>query len=156
MLYLLTRAQCQICVFHTEVCPNAFTCCRQRFEIFIGRCDTKPINTASVPFDCDMFDSPVPLPVLVKSISDFIKLPFMGLWIPLAKSQRDTIIGQRPARLFKRERFELMPFFDPRLTAEFLEEADISIINAFQFLLYCLTRQGVPMRVRRPFQVGYM
>ena len=27
VLFLLTRAECQICVFHTEVCPNTLTRC---------------------------------------------------------------------------------------------------------------------------------
>ena len=29
VLFLFTPAKCQIRVFHTEVCPNALTCCRQ-------------------------------------------------------------------------------------------------------------------------------
>ena len=37
VLYFFTRAQCQIGVFHSEVCPNAFTCCRQRFKIGVVR-----------------------------------------------------------------------------------------------------------------------
>ena len=30
-LYLFACGKCQICVFHTEVCPNALTCRWQRF-----------------------------------------------------------------------------------------------------------------------------
>ena len=36
VLDFLTRAQCQVRVFHAEVCPNALTCCRQWFKICIG------------------------------------------------------------------------------------------------------------------------
>ena len=43
VLFLLTRAECQICVFHAEVCPNAFTCCRQRSKIRVGCYYVKPI-----------------------------------------------------------------------------------------------------------------
>ena len=49
-----------------------------------------------------------------------------------------------------------MAFFDFRFTAKFLEKSDIRIINAPQLLLYRLTWQGIPMWVRRPFQIGYV
>ena len=89
VLYLLTRAQCQVSVFHTGfglgidqihslyyiVCPNAFTCCRQRSKISIGCCDTKPISTATVTFDGDTTDTTVPLAVFMKRIRHPIKLP---------------------------------------------------------------------------------
>ena len=39
-LYLLACTQCQIRVFHTEVCPYALTCCRQDFSSSRVCCDT--------------------------------------------------------------------------------------------------------------------
>ena len=86
VLYLITRGKCQIGVFHAKVCPNAFTCCRQRSKICRGCRDAKPIASATITLDCDMFDSPLPLAVLVKSISHFIILPFTRIGMPLAKS----------------------------------------------------------------------
>ena len=153
VLFLLTRAECQVRVFHTQVCPNALTCCRQRSKIRVGRCDTKPIASATITLDCDMFDTPVPLAVLVERISHFIKLPLTRLGIPLTKSQRDTIIEQRPTCLFKCEGLELMTFLDFRFTAKFLEKTNIRSVNPSKFLLYRLTRQGVPMRMCGAFQI---
>ena len=50
MLFLFTRAQRQICVFHAEVCPNAFTCCRQQFCFYKVGEDVEPIVTAVISF----------------------------------------------------------------------------------------------------------
>ena len=61
VLYLFTRAKGQVCVFHAEVCPNAFTCCRQRFEIFIGCCKTKPIVSATITLYRNLANPPMPL-----------------------------------------------------------------------------------------------
>ena len=96
VLYLFTRAKCQICVFHTEVCSYAFTCSGQRSKICIGRCNTKPIVPATITLDCDKTDSSVPLTMLMESIWNFIKLPFACFRIPFTEGQRDTIIFQRP------------------------------------------------------------
>ena len=54
-LYFLAIAQCQKCVFHTEVCTYTFTRSLQRFSICVVSCDTKPIITARVAFDGDSF-----------------------------------------------------------------------------------------------------
>ena len=99
VLDFLTRAKCQVCVFHTEVCPNAFTCCQQWFKICISCRYTKPIVSAIITFDYDTADSAMPLAVFMKRIRHFIKLPFACLEIPFTESQRDTIDFQRPPRL---------------------------------------------------------
>ena len=154
VLFLLTRAQCQICVFHTEVCPNALTCCRQRF-CFYKVCNyVKPIITTSVTFYCDTTDVSIELTVLVERIRNFIISPLPS--IPFTTGNRHTIVIQRPTRLFEGEGFKLMPFFDLRSTAKFLEKSVIRQVNASQFLLDRLTRQSVPMRVGRPFQIRHV
>ena len=136
VLDFLTRAKGQVSVFHTEVCPNAFTCCRQRFEICIGRCNTKPIITTSVTFDCDTTDSAMPLAVFMKSICNFIKLPFSRLRIPFTESQRDTIIFYRPPCFSgEGDRFELMSLFDFRSTTEFLEKSVIRSMDTLQLFV---------------------
>ena len=65
-LYFLTCVQRQKCVFHTEVCPNAFTCCQQNFNVVRIRCDTYPIVAASITFDSDMSYITRPLAVFKK------------------------------------------------------------------------------------------
>ena len=153
VLYLFTRAQCQESVFHAKVCPNAFTRCRQRFKTCIGRCDAKPIVSASITLDCDTTGSPMPLAVFMESIGNAVKLPLP--FIPFFESERDTIVLQRPPRTSRKgDRFKLMSRFDMRSTAEFIEKSLIRCVNAFEFLLDRLARQGVPMRVRGPFQLG--
>ena len=91
-LYLFTRVQRQKCVFHTEVRPNAFTCCRQNFYVFRIRRDTKPVATTVITFDCDMSYSTCPFSVFEKGKWNFIKLPLTRLRIPFTKTQCDTII----------------------------------------------------------------
>ena len=153
VLYLLTRAKRQICVFHPEVCPNAFTCCRQRFKICVGRRYTDPISPESITLYRNFGDSSVPLAVLVKSIGDFIKLPFTGLWMPLAKSQCDTVIGQRPPSGTRiRHRLKLTSRLNMRSTPKLLKKTVIRFMNTLEFLLHRLAWQGVPMRVCRLFQ----
>ena len=153
VLDFLTRAKGQISVFHAEVCPNAFTCCWQRLEICIGRCDTKPIITASVSFDGESANSSMPLSVFMERIRNFIKLPLTRLRIPFTKRQRDTIVFQRPPRFTGvSDRLKLVSRFDMRSTAKFLEKSIISFMNPSQFLLNRLTRQGFPMRVCRILQ----
>ena len=130
VLDFLTRAQCQVRVFHAEVgFPNALTCCRKpRFKICIGCYYTKPIITTSVTFDCDTTDSAMPLAVFMESIWNFIKLPFSRLGIPLTKTKGDTIIFQRPPRLSRKgDRFELMSLFDFRSTTKFLKNRSYAL-----------------------------
>ena len=154
VLFFLTRAQCQIRVFHAEVCPNAFTCCRQWFKICISCRYTKPIVSAIITFDCDTAESAMPLAVFMKRIWHFIKLPFVCFRIPFTESQRDTIVFQRPTRFTGvSERLKLVTLFDFRSTAKFLEKSVVCLMNPFQFLLDCLRRQRLPMRVRRAFQI---
>ena len=142
VLYLLTRVKCQVCVFHAEVCPNAFTCCRQRFKIFIGRCKTKPIVPATITLYRNLANPPMPLTVFMKCVGDPIKLPFTCFRIPFTKSQRKPIVLQRPTRRTRvSDRFELMSFFDFRSATKFLKKTIISFINTHQFLLHRLTRQ---------------
>ena len=153
VLYFFTRAKRQICVFHAEVCPNALTCCRQRSKICVGRRYTDPISSTSITLNCDSANRSVPLTVFVKCIRYPIKLPFTRLWIPLAKSQCDTVIKQRPTRTSRiRHRLKLVSRLNMRSTTKFLEKSDISVINPYKFLLHRLTRQHFPMRVRRFLQ----
>ena len=155
VLYLLTRAQWHISVFHAEVCPNAFTCCGQPFRFYKVSQNTKPILTTSVTLYRDTADISFKLTVLMERISHFIRSPFTV--IPFSEIECEAIVFQSPARLFKREGLQLMPFFDFRSAPQFLEKSDIPLINAPQLLLDRLTRKpGFPMRVGRPFQIGYV
>ena len=148
VLLLFTRAKCQVCVFHAEVCPNALTCCRQRFEIRVGCCYANPILSASITFEGNTTHSAMPLPVFMERICHFIKTPFACLRMPLTEGDRDTIIFQRPARFSRKgHRLELMSRLDMRSTAEFLEKTVIRCINPSEFLLDRLTWQRIPMRV---------
>ena len=150
VLFLLTRAQRQICVFHTEVRPNTLTRCRQRLRFYKVGYYAKPIVTTSVALDCDTANSSMKLTVFMKRISDFIISPFTV--VPFSKGDRDTIVFQKPACLFECEGLELMPFLDFWSTTKFLEKSHIGCVNPFEFLLDRLTRQSVPMRVCRPLQ----
>ena len=152
VLFFLTHAECQVCVFHAEVCPNAFTCCRQRSKIRVG-CDyAEPIVSAIVSLDCDTADTSMPLAVLMESIWYFIKSPLTLL--PLTEGERDTIIFQRPPGFSRKgDRLELVSLFDVRSTPEFLEKPIICQMDTFQLLLNCLAWQSIPMRVRRLFQI---
>ncbi len=47
-----------------------------------------------------------------------------------------------------------MSFFDFRSATQFLEKSVIRQVDAFEFFLERLTRQGVPMRVCRSLQLG--
>ena len=152
VLFLLTRAECQVCVFHTEVCPNALTCCRQKFG-FYKVCEyVEPIITTSVTLDGDMTNVSIKLTVFMECIRDFIISPFTV--IPFTKGKGDTIPSQRPTRLLKHKRFKFMTGFPFRLTPKFLEKSHIRCINTPQLLLDRLTRQRIPMRMCRSFQLG--
>ncbi len=151
VLDFLTRAECQISVFHAEVCPNALTCCWQRFEVCIGRYYTKPIVSTTLTFDCDTPESAMPLAVLVKCISHFIKPPFT--LIPLAKCKYDTVVSKVIPSLFKSDRLKLMARFDMGFTPQFIKEPLIRIINAFQLCLDRLAWQRLPMWVCAAFQI---
>ena len=154
VLYLLTRAKCQVCVFHAEICPNAFTCCRQRSKIFIGCCKTKPIVPATITLYRNLTKSPMPLTVLMKGVRYPIKLPFACFRIPFTKGYRKPIVFQRPTcRTRVSDRFKFMSLFNLWSTTEFLEKTIISFINTSKLLLNSLTRQRLPMRVCRPFQL---
>ena len=170
VLFLLTRAQRQICVFHTGfglgidqihslyyiVCPDTLTRRGQRFRFYkIGE-DVQPILTAGITFDRNTADISFKLTVLMERIRNFIILPLTRPRIPFTQRQRDTVIFQRPTRLFQREGLKLMAFFDFRSTPEFLEKTDIRLINTPQLLLDRLTRQRFPMRVGGAFQLGHM
>ena len=130
VLFLFTRVQRQIRVFHTEVCPNAFTYCRQRFEVGVGCCYANPIVTASITFDGNTTHSSMPLVVFMESIWHFIKPPLT--LIPFAKCERDTILFQRPPRLTGvGNRLKLIFSFDFRSATEFFEKTDIRCVNPF-------------------------
>ena len=120
VLFLFTRAKNQISVFHTEVCPNALTCYRQRFKIRVGCDDVKPIVSTGISLDGDTTNSSVPLAVFMESIRDFIKSPLT--LIPLAKCEGDTIVFQRPTRFsWIGDRLKLVSLFDFRSTPSFLK-----------------------------------
>ena len=168
VLFLFTRAERQICVFHTGfglgidqihslyymVCPNTLTRCRQRFCFYKIREYVEPIITASVALDRDTPDIPVKLTVLMERIPNFIMSPFAC--IPFSEVEGEPIVSQRPARLFQGERFELVSRLDMGSAAKSLEKTLIRQVNTFEFLLNRLAWQGLPMRVRRAFQLGYV
>ena len=151
VLLLFTRAKCQVSVFHTEICPNALTCCWQRFEVGIGRCYAKPIVATSITLDCDTTDSSMPLTVFMKRIRHFIKTPLT--FITLTECEGDTIVSEFVSALFKSDRLKLMARFDMRFTAEFIKEPLIRIINAFQLCLNRLGRQQLLMWMCGSFQI---
>ena len=154
VLFLFTRAECQVRVFHTEVCPNTLTRCWQRLCFYKVREYVEPIITARVTLYRDTADISFKLTVLMERISNFIMSPFTV--IPFSEIEGEAIVFQRPTRLFQCEGFKLMAFLDFRSTPKFFEKSDIRLINAPQLLLYRLTRQRFPMRVCRPFQIGYV
>ena len=154
VLFLLTRAECQVRLFHTEVCPNTLTRCWQRFRFYKVREYVGPIITARVTLYRDTADSAFKLTVLMERISNFIMSPFTS--VPFSEIEGEAMVFQRPTHLFECEGFKLMAFLDFRSTPKFFEKSDICLINAPQLLLYRLTRQGFPMRVCRPFQVRQM
>ena len=154
VLFFLTCAERQICVFHTEICPNTLTRRWQRFGFYKVGDDIQPIITARVALYRDTTDIPIKLTVFMKRISDFIISPFT--LVPFPKGEGDTIVIQRPACLFERQGFKLMPFLDVRSTAEFLEKTDIRSINASQLLLDRLAWQRLPMWVCRSFQIRHV
>ena len=150
VLDLLTRAKRQICVFHTEVCPNTSTCCWQRFSIYNVCGDAKPIITTSVTFECYAVDVSVPLAVFEERKWHFIKPPLARISMPLTKTQRDTIIFQFPTRLSRKgDRLKLVFRFHMRSTPKFIEKTIVCLMNTFQFRLNRLARQCFPMRVCR-------
>ena len=69
-LYLLTCAECQICVLHSEVCPNALTCRWHRFGRSIVCCDTKVVVSTRITFYRDLLNSTFPITVFVKCERD--------------------------------------------------------------------------------------
>ena len=154
VVFLFTRAQCQVCVFHTEVCPNTLTRCWQKFRFYKVGYDIKPIITAVISFERDTAYISFKLTVFMERISDFVMSPFTV--IPLPEIESEAIVIQRPSRLFQCEGLELMAFFNLRSTAKFLEKTLIRQVNTFEFLLDRLTRQGFPMWMRRAFQLGYV
>ena len=154
VLDLLTRGKRQVSVFHTEVCPNALTCCWQRFEICIGCYDIKPIISAIITLDSNTADSSMPLAVLMKRIRHFVILPLTCSRIPFSKCQCDTVIIQRPACVSGVcYRLKLVSRFSFWFSTKFFEKTHIRLVNPFEFLLNRLTRQSVPMRVCGAFQI---
>ena len=154
VLFLLTRAQRQVCVFHTKICPDTFTRRWQRFCCYKVGYDIEPIITASVAFYRDTTDIPIEIAVFTERISHFIMSPFP--FIPFSEIEGEAIVCNRPTRLFQRQGLEPMPFLNLGSAAKFFEKSDIRLVNAFEFLLYRLTRQCFPMRVCRPFQIRQM
>ena len=90
----------------------------------------------------------------MERISHFVMSPFT--LIPFSEIESEAIVFQRPTRLFQREGFKLMPFLDFRSTAKPLEKSFIRQVNTFEFFLGRLTRQCLPMWMRRAFQLGYV
>ena len=154
VLFLFTRAQGQVCVFHTEVCPDTLTRRWQGFRFYKLGYDIKPILTASVAFYRDTTDIPIEIAVFTERISDFVMSPFT--LFPLSEIESEAILFQRPTRLFQCEGLEPMPFFNLGSTAKFLEKTIIRQVNPFEFFLNRLTRQSFPMWVRRAFQIRHV
>ena len=155
VLFLFTRAECQVRVFHAEICPDTLTRRWQRFRFYKIREYIKPIVTASVAFYRDTTDIPIEIAVFTERISDFVMSPFT--LIPFSEIESEAILFQRPTRLFQCEGFKLrFPFFDFRSTPKPLEKSLICQVNPFEFFLDRLTWQCLPMWVRRAFQLGYM
>lgn len=124
VLYLLTRAKCQVCVFHTEVYPNVLICCRQRFGFLKIRCDIKPIVATGNPsFYRDAFDSSLPRAVFEKGIRHFIKLPLTRSRMPFMKSEYNPIVFYFPTRsAWIGDRLKLISRLDMRSASTFLEK----------------------------------
>ncbi len=147
-LYFLAITERQKRVFHTEVCTNAFTCCLQRFGIYVVGCQTKPIVTARVAFQGNPSDLvSLPLAMFEKGIPHAILFPFSIA--VFSERHCDTIIGYFPTRRpRKRNRLEFVSRLDMRLATQFLEKALIRRVNAFQLRLHGLRRQSLPMWMR--------
>ena len=129
VLDFLTRAKCQVSVFHTEVCPNVLTCCRQRVGICEVRRDTQPIVTAIITLYRYASDITVPLAVLEKNISHSIIYPLARIRIPFTEVNSDTIVFYFPARLSgKGHRLELMSRFDMRSATQFFQKTLIGSV----------------------------
>ena len=154
VLFLLTRAQGHISVFHAEVCPDTFTRRWQKFRFYKIRDDVEPIITAGITLDRDTTNIAFKLTVFMERIRHFVRAPFT--FIPFPESEGEAVVFQRPPRLFQCEGLKLMAFLDFRSTAKFLEKSVIRQVNPFEFLLNRLTRQRFPVRVRRAFQLGHM
>ena len=153
VLYLLTRGKCQVSVFHAEVCPNTLTCCWQRLKICVGCCNTKPIATATITFDCNTAESSMPLAMFMKRIWHFIKLPLTRLGIPFTESECNAVVFHRPPRTSRIcYRLKLVFRFPFGFTAKFIEKTLVCRINASEFFLNRLTRQRLPMWVCCLFQ----
>ena len=151
VVFLFTCAQCQVCVFHTEVCPDTLTRRWQWFRFYKVSYDIKPILTASVAFYRDTTDISIKLTVFMERISHFVMSPFTR--VPLPEIESEAIFFQRPASLFEREGLELMAFLNLGSTAKFFEKSVIRQVNPFEFLLDRLTWQRLPMWVRGAFQL---
>ena len=154
VLYFLTRRKCQIRVFHTEVCPNTLTRCWQRLRFYKIGDEIKPIVAASVALYRETSDISMPLAMLMERIRHFVMSPFP--FAPSSEIEGEAIVFQRPPGLFQRQGFELMPFLYLRSTPKFLEKTRVGKMYPFQFFLQGLTRQGIPMGVRRAFQLSQM
>jgi len=154
VVFLFTRAQCQVCVFHTEVCPDTLTRRWQWFRFYKVSYEIKPIITASVTLDCQTTNIPFKLTVFMERISDFVMSPLT--LSPLPEIESEAIVFQRPTRLFQCKGLEPMPFFNLGSTAKSLEKTIIRQVNPFEFFLNRLTRQSFPMWVRRAFQIRHV
>ena len=140
-LYFLTRAKRQICVFHTEVCPNALTCRWQRFGRSIVCCDTKPVVSAIITLYRDLLNLAFPITMFVKCEWNWVSYPFSLVCIPFTKSYCDMIIFYLPTRHPREsDRLEFVLGFDMRSAPLFVEKPLICFMNTFQLTLDCLTR----------------
>ncbi len=152
-LELLACAQCQISLFQAKICPNAFTCCWQRFSLCVSCCDIKPVVTAIITLYRNLAKRSIPHTVFVKRIRDFLKRPFTCFCVPSSETQRKTIVFQIPASSTRiRKRLKLMLSFYFRSTAKFLEKSLMRCVNPLQLLLYRLARQRLPMRMCRSLE----
>ena len=157
-LYLFAIAQGQKCIFHTEVCTNAFTCRLQRFGIRRVRCDAKPIVTTCVAFQGNPSDFTFPIAMLEKGIRHAVRFPFsVNVFSERQNDTRGYGFCDFPTRgPWKSYRLEFVSRLGMRSTTQFLEKALIGCVNTFQFFLDRLRRQGIPVRMRGLFACRQM
>ena len=154
--YLLTRAQwSNMRLSYRSLPQHSYPLLAAQFGILKIGCETKPIITTSVAFDCDTTDIPFKLTLLVKCIWHSIKMPLTCPRVPFTECQRNAVVLQRPPRrsgiCYRLEFVFRFPF---RLTAKFIKETLICHINTSQFLLYRLRRQSLPMRMSGSLQLS--
>ena len=144
-LYLLTRAKCQICVLHTEVCPNALTCSGYRFGRSIVCYDIEPVFTNSVSQDLDIADVPVPVSVLMERKTPFAKLQTLRVYVPFFEGEDDTAFAKFVTRLKLRRPITSLAFELRETYAGFIESPLIGEMDTDNNPVKGIARYPCPM-----------